>query len=85
MWRQGILYARNYNDNKSVTRGGPTFHLEGLALAENDPDPTEDFNVRLELCRAPVQIGPNIARFTEVSATIEAWSEQVWIALGGQC
>ena len=84
IWRSGVVYARDHNANHSVTRGGPLFHIPGLALDENDPDPTEDFDVRATVFRAPTQLGPDDPRFVEVADAVNPWSDHVWVELGGR-
>ena len=84
IWRRGVIYARDRNDDQSVTLGGPLFLNEGLELDNNDPDPTEEFDVRPDLFRAPRLLGPNDSRFSEVVGTLGPWADQVWIDLGGR-
>ena len=60
------------------------FHNESLELDNNDPDPTEEFDVCLDLFRSPTLLGPNDAHFPEVAGTLGPWSDQVWIDLGGR-
>jgi len=84
IWCRGVVYARDHYDGQSVTLGRPLFLNKGLELDNNDPDPTEEFDIRPGLFLTPTQLGPNDACFSEVAGTLGPWSNQVWIGLGGR-
>jgi len=84
IWHRSIIYARDHNTSHSVTRTGSLLHIKSLELDNNDPDPTEEFDVCADLFRAPAQLSPNDARFSEVAGTCGPWSNQMWIDLGGR-
>jgi len=82
IWRRGVVHACNHNTNNSVTGGGPLFYINGLALDKNDPNPTNDFDIRAMLYRASTQLRPDDAQFLEVTKAVNPWSNQVWVEQG---
>ena len=82
VWKTGMHYCVNRNQGRSVTVGGPLFHLPGLAVADADDIPFEGYTVRDRIPANPTALVPTSGRFAEVVATINQWSDVIWTEIG---
>lgn len=82
VWRNGVKYCVQHNDGRSVTRGGPLFHLPALALEEDQENPFADLDLRDQLLRGPDMVAPHAPLFGLVSQRIAQFSDDLWVELG---
>lgn len=85
VWRRGWQYIIDNNDGKSVTKGGPMFHLPPFNVAAGAEDPFANMTI---LGPDPVAtvtdavMGPTAALFNQGREQLLAWSDTVWAELG---
>ena len=81
-WKKGMQYCITANEGRSVTTGGPLFHLPGLAVGDGDPVPFGGYSIRNHLLTRPQMLAPGSERFGVVADAIQAWSDTIWIEIG---
>lgn len=84
MWIQGFAYAKQYNDSKSVTQGGPLFHLPDLALLDGVADPFAAFNILDDLPANPLMLPPTTPTYHATQTRLQQWADDAWAFLGSQ-
>lgn len=84
VYRQGILYVRTHNGGHSVTRGGPLFHLPGLAVALPVVDPFASLPIVTQAVVNPTNLSPTQPLYQQAVSILRQWSESSWYELGSR-